>query len=297
MSSVRCWDSSMSNIIRTELEQFFIDGNNDGNNDTILNTHIHPLNNGNDDEDDVEIAIYLRSPMSDYDLFPATPDLFPATPATSPPPLTTPPLPPTSTMPASVVASHHRLSGPHHIEATHRRGPSVFPSFVSPTPPGVPVVLVDCVINADDQTVVPRYAVLGPYHAGLVTRGASLNLTNDRTEVVTVMHNHGVTTEKPWCTVVETQTLAFTEPSPTSYTITTIILLVANALLEPSFPVEPFPTLAYTGEGPTYLLHDRMALLQHVMNYGIPLDVYRCSTIHDVIGEESDENSEQGDYY
>ncbi|KAJ7783136.1 hypothetical protein B0H16DRAFT_479437 [Mycena metata] len=148
--------------------------------------------------------------------------------------------------------------------------PPLVTSSQLPAVLGIPVVFADAIVA--NTTVVLRYAILGPNIPGMLWQNRIVQLTNGDYSRARVVKNHGVTIDKPSCTIVEAE-------YDYDGVVHTKILLAANYLIHSSFEEEIIPDRRYTGDQVQYLLTDRISTLHPLpVNYGVSVHNYYSVT-------------------
>ncbi|KAJ7648560.1 hypothetical protein B0H17DRAFT_1215565 [Mycena rosella] len=154
-----------------------------------------------------------------------------------------PPTPPMSR--ASLLALAQHL-GQCEMSIPAAPGPVLQNDF-QPAYPSIPVLLTDSILYHNIQ--VPRFAILGPHQTGLLWEGRQIQLVHGDTHTIHLRRNHGLSPQKPWCTVIEAE-----------YEIDGLvyhrILLAAHFLVHDSFRREATPGAQFTGDGPNSTVLD-----------------------------------------
>ncbi|KAJ6567164.1 hypothetical protein DFH09DRAFT_1081214 [Mycena vulgaris] len=153
----------------------------------------------------------------------------------------------------------------------------------------VPVILVDSVSN--NFTQVPRYAILGPHDAGMLWEERRVQLAYGDTHTVVLRRNHGVSPQKPWCSVIEAEYRVGDLTFPR-------VLLAANFLVNASFTETEAIEQRYTGNGVEASIHDWLSFPFHGPTYGISATNYcRADSPEGYSDTEEDEDNEGGTRY
>ncbi|KAJ6562864.1 hypothetical protein DFH09DRAFT_1082818 [Mycena vulgaris] len=110
-------------------------------------------------------------------------------------------------------------------------------------------------VEGNDGSTVHRHAVLDPGIAGVFQADMTVLLIGMVHKLVRVDKNHGCSTQRPFCSVIECEAL-------TGGVSSVVILLVANHLVHPTFIVAPDRSVFYLGAG----AGDRVVNYHHLEN-------------------------------